>query len=513
MSNQLPSDPNVPASGDQALRVRIRMYRPGLGDCFLISFFQAGAKKHVLIDCGVYQGTPDSAATMQAIARHIRKTTKRLDLVVATHEHSDHLSGFLQAQEIFNQIAMKQVWLAWTEDPVNPLAAKLRQERSLALNTLREAVQLMPDDLGFQSQTVRGLLDFFGAADNVSTNDSANGSAGVPSTASFAASSGSTARQALDYLASRSDATVAYCQPGEPPRTLEGLPGVRFFVLGPPTSEALLKKTEPGKKAREGYGLSDQAALLSSFLNAIQQLQSSLPAGSGDPQDFPFDSQFQVSLDQARQDPFFIEHYGFEDGLVSSLKQGAAWRRIDQNWLGVTSELALRLDQATNNTSLVLAIELVKSGRVLLFPGDAQVGSWLSWTDLSWDLPGADGATQTIHGGDLIAQTALYKVGHHGSHNATLREQGLERMQSSELVAMLPVQREMAERQNWSMPFPQLTQRLQEKTRGRLLRLDDGMPAAPPSAENGLPLLNQAEWKAFKHKTSEQPLYIDYMIE
>jgi hypothetical protein len=501
MSNQPASDPNAPATGAQALRVRVRMYRPGLGDCFLISFFQAGVEKHVLIDCGVYQGTPDSAAIMQAIASHIRKTTHhRLDLVVGTHEHADHLSGFQQAQDIFNQIAINRVWLAWTEDPVNPLAGKLRQERSLALNTLRAAVQLIPDDPALQSQTVRSLLDFFGAP--------ANASAGVSSAAFLAATSSSAARQALDYLASRADAIVTYCQPGEPPRTLEGLPGVRFFVLGPPTSETLLKKTEPGKKAREGYGLSDQVALVSSLLTAIQQVQGGFRSGSRNSQDFPFDPQFQVALEHARQDPFFVEHYGFGDGP----DQGAGWRHIDRDWLGVASELALRLDQATNNTSLVLAIELVESGQVLLFPGDAQVGSWLSWMDLCWDLPAPDGATQTMHGGDLIARTALYKVGHHGSHNATLREHGLELMQSSQLAAMLPVQREMAERQHWSMPFPQLYQRLQEKTRGRLLRLDDGVPTAPPLADNGLPLLTQSEWKAFKDKTPEHPLYIDYFL-
>jgi hypothetical protein len=47
--------------------------------------------------------------------------------------------------------------------------------------------------------------------------------------------------------------------------------------------------------------------------------------------------------------------------------------------LGLAGRLALQLDSDTNNTSLVLAFELGKSGRVLLFPGDAQVGNWLSW--------------------------------------------------------------------------------------------------------------------------------------
>jgi len=61
--------------------------------------------------------------------------------------------------------------------------------------------------------------------------------------------------------------------------------------------------------------------------------------------------------------------------------------------------------------------------------------------------------------------------------------------------------------------FPTADRRLLEKTRGRLLRQDDGLPAAPPAAENGLPLLTQAEWKAFMQKTTIKPLYIDTIIE
>jgi hypothetical protein len=32
----------------------------------------------------------------------------------------------------------------------------------------------------------------------------------------------------------------------------------------------------------------------------------------------------------------------------------------------------------------VLAFELASEGEVLLFPGDAQVGNWLSWETLEW---------------------------------------------------------------------------------------------------------------------------------
>ena len=52
----------------------------------------------------------------------------------------------------------------------------------------------------------------------------------------------------------------------------------------------------------------------------------------------------------------------------------------------------------------------------------------------------------------LLARTVLYKVGHHASHNATLREKGLELMQSDELVAMIPVDEEQAHAQGKKDP-------------------------------------------------------------
>ena len=63
--------------------------------------------------------------------------------------------------------------------------------------------------------------------------------------------------------------------------------------------------------------------------------------------------------------------------------EDAAWRRVDEDWLHVATDLALQLDSATNNTSLVLAIERIADGKVLLFPADAQEGNWLSWHDAS----------------------------------------------------------------------------------------------------------------------------------
>ena len=70
-------------------------------------------------------------------------------------------------------------------------------------------------------------------------------------------------------------------------------------------------------------------------------------------------------------------------------------------------------------------------------------------------MAGPEGAGRVrVKSDDLLARTVLYKVGHHGSHNATLREKGLELMASGELAAMIPVNRVTAKKMDWLMPFP-----------------------------------------------------------
>jgi hypothetical protein len=182
-----------------------------------------------------------------------------------------------------------------------------------------------------------------------------------------------------------------------------------------------------------------------------------------------------------------------------------AWRRIEDDWLGGAGRLALQLDSDTNNTSLALAFELVESGRVLLFPGDAQVGNWLSWDPLTWTLT-SGGESRTVSSHDLLASTVLYKVGHHGSHNATPREKGLELMTHRELVAMIPVNRQTARKMGWNMPFPTLFRRLDAKTRGRILDLELGVGRDKP------PALTDDEWAEFQRNTDVQPAWIDYWV-
>lgn len=91
---------------------------------------------------------------------------------------------------------------------------------------------------------------------------------------------------------------------------------------------------------------------------------------------------------------------------------------IDYDWLAAADDLALQLDNATNNTSLVLAIELIGDGRVLLLPADAQLGNWKSWKKVEFSVT-ESGTTRTVKAADLLKRTVFYKVGHHASHSAT----------------------------------------------------------------------------------------------
>ncbi len=430
-------------------RAKVRMYRQGLGDCFLITLPRKdGTPFFMLIDCGVILGTPDAKSKMIDVLNDISAVTKHIDLLVITHEHWDHLSGFLQAQSQFDKIQIDQAWFAWTEDPKDALANKLRDEHAnlrMALAGAAARCQMAANPEA--SKSIDEFLGFFGAAGQGTTTD------------------------ALNYV-KKKVAKQIFCRPTDPPIVVPDV-DARFFVLGPPHDEAMIKRFNPSKSAPETYGLdSTNRFLLDSLRSTIDVEQAG-----------PFDSQFQIPVVVAQQLKFFHDHYWGEDpdaadpivgpppagDLKPTLDQ--SWRRIDSDWLGVASELALQLDSATNNTSLALAIEL-GGGDVLLFAADAQVGNWLSWQDLTWQIEG-----KTVTGPELLAQTLLYKVGHHGSHNATLKKLGLELMNHLK-IAVIPVDHDMAVTKRWgNMPLPELVTALEAATGGFVLRVDKPVPA------------------------------------
>jgi hypothetical protein len=423
---------SAPANG--GFRAKIRMYRQGLGDCFLITLPRStanGEPFRVMIDCGVILGTPDATTRMTNVVRDIVKETKgHIDLLLATHLHWDHLSGFAQAEAELKNLKVDQVWMPWTEDPEDPNGRKLRAEQDNALSSLRMSMARM--NLAGASEAaseVAGLLEFFGM--------------------------GASTADALEIV--RKLAPVHYCRPGEKLDPADA--GVRLYVMGPPQDEKFLKKFNPSKANPETFGFA---------LDAFP----ATPPSVGSKTDSPFGTVFAIPMQAARAMEFFQQRYWTGTGEDE-------WRNIAGASFADASALALQLDRVTNNTSLAIAIELA-DGDVLLFPADAQVGNWLSWETLKWDVAGGE-----VKGHDLLRRAIFLKVGHHGSHNATLREAGLDLMGKLQ-VAMVPVDAKMAQVKGWDhMPLGELMEALKARAK-TVVRADEPPPPGVAADAEGL---------------------------
>ena len=498
--------------------VRVRVYRHGLGDCLLVTLPKKdGSPFYIMIDCGLLQGSGAAAEEKlkRAIADIITTTGGRVDILVATHEHWDHVSGFAQFPEMFSKtgpsgksLSAGQVWMGWTEDPSDPLARKLGGERDRAIRGLTAAVGAMKGLAGRAGKEatpiadgVDKLLQFFGAFGARKRTTSAG----------------------LETVRSMAPGKPRYCRPTDFPWQDNALPGVRIYALGPPLSEKMIKKT---MSTKEVYEIADDSAGAETFFLSAEMAADPTDEDIDFEAQNPFDRSYRIPIaavapggkgagkgggerDGKRGDEaggrsevqqFFNRFYWGLD--TTSPYPDQEWRRIDGNWLHAAQDYALKLDSATNNTSLVLAIELIETGRVLLFAADAQVGNWLSWQDLSWKLD----AHTTVTGPDLLRRTVFYKVGHHGSHNATLKEKGLE-MMSDDLVAFIPVFEETARKNRWNhMPLPGLVSALTHHAKGRVVRTDEDFDGkAKPE--------HKATVKAFMERLTATDLYYEYALD
>jgi hypothetical protein len=530
------------------------MYCAGLGDCFLIALRDPdGETGYILIDCGVWKGTPEAGEWMNRIMTDIKETVgpRGIDVVVATHSHWDHLSGFGQTKAVFDSIPVKEVWLPWTEDDSDPAALRMANERRLAIRAalsasaqLRGLAALAADskrggDAEATAADIDALLEFIAPASFDAKDEDAAlveavqqrrkrlGPAAGTGLAFGELAAGPTTNDLLGFVRDRV-ARPRYFKPSTDPIKGIGFPGVRIYALGPPTDLKLLGKdnpsTAPGKsEVYLGLGalpMNENAALLAAALPARGEALDPSVQVLRD-RHFPFDRSHCIDRDQAAGHPeygaFFRRMYGFDPA-----DPAPDWRRIDTDWLEAAGQLALNLDDHVNNTSLVLAFELGEGedAPVLLFPGDAQVGNWLSWHRL-----GEDGSLA----GSLLRRTVLYKVGHHASHNATLKAQGLKLMTDTErLVAMIPVDEAEAhkpkgsKKDGWDMPYGNLLKDLEARTQGRVFRSDLGVPLIDGGKPEGW---TKKKWEDFRRDTVVEtatitigeeavtrPFYVQYTV-
>src|SRR5687767_6347954 len=360
--------------------VTMHLYCHGLGDCMLVELARPGGEPYrILIDCGIHTSANDGTGKIRKVVEDLAELTRpkadearpRIDAIVGTHEHWDHISGFHQAEDLFRGFDVGEIWFAWTENPADPQGRRLDKYKDDAADALTGAT-LMLGAAG-ESEAREDLEALLGFVFGVK---------------------GERSRDAREKLRSLSK-TVRHFEPGERVKLPDDLSDYRIYVMAPPRDDKLLGLTD---SLDDTYRFGASGSSLAATLRNGLALNESRLSVHGDPL-APFDGSAGVPLSQvlanrartgadsriSKEDVDFLSrrYAGPAPWLEGPGKDAPTehqqWRRIDKEWLGVASELALQLDSRTNNTSLVLAIEIVETGKVLLFAADAQVGNWKSW--------------------------------------------------------------------------------------------------------------------------------------
>ncbi len=392
-----PENPQAAPAGS----VSVRMYDVGFGDAFLFAFDAGGRTGRVLFDCGSI-AMPDGRSISQVATRIIADAkdpdgVSRIDVVVATHRHKDHVSGF--AQGAWSAVEVGEVWMPWTEDPADPAAREIREVQSKLALALGARLRAAPDPVA------EVLLD------NALSNEAAmrtlhSGFKGVRTRRFLPSADGS-------------DRTF----------TTDALPGVTVHVLGPSRDKEVIRDMTP--PAGEAY---------------LRLSAAPVDPASGERR-APFPARFERGAPPAGAE--------LTEADRKRLRDATSFDDLDA---------AVALDAAVNGTSLMIVLDV--AGTRFLFPGDAQWGTW-------------NAALRDAASSDLLRSVRFYKVGHHGSENATPR-QFVEKLLPDRPWAMVST----IERPQWkSVPKPALLDALRKTKHAILVRSDqDDAAAGPPKA-------------------------------
>lgn len=353
------------------MSVRVRMYNAGFGDCFLLTFPAADRPRKVLIDCGKHMLSktgPKLSRIVEQVFEDIGEPDgPRVDVVVATHRHQDHVQGF--AAEGWRNVSVGEVWMPWTEHPTDPVARDICDRQSQRAAHLQLGIGALALDAGEREY----LLGYAG-------NSLKNATAMKLLHEGFQ-------NVSLRRFLPEAEEEKNHFRPSV-------LPGVEVYALGPPRNPEVMREMEPPKNE--------------SFLWAWE----AQPGQQGD-WPVPFDSRFRLSRPE------------YEARSLRSLAEDfpeVSERQIAKVFDEPAFELLAKLEAAVNSTSLVLLFHVGDAW--MLFPGDAQWGTW-------------NGILRHPVHSRLLENLTFYKVGHHGSHNATPIS-FVERYVNGGLRVMLP---------------------------------------------------------------------------
>lgn len=404
----------MPAKSPKELRIRI--YDVGFGDCFLLTFrYPTGSprEKHVLMDFGSTasaKGTPLSGVIADDIASI---TGNRLDAIVVSHRHEDHISGFAtgggkKPGDVIRKISKNALILQpWTENPKVPPKATSPAGTSLGVKALQSAFVTSLQRMHEVAESVAAQARRLRPSDMEATPDAGEGRAEAPGRATPAdpddqrteplpgleSSGGREAvgkrLQALlaflgetnlknasavkNLIAMSTPKRHRYLSYGDRSGLETVLPGVKIDVLGPPTIKEYKEVLKQRDTDPEEFWHLQAAAARLAARPGRGVLFPRVPRGD-------------------------------------EIPQSARWfvRRLRGIHAQQLLELVRIVDSYMNNTSLILLFTVGR--KRLLFSGDAQIENW------EYALKVAKEKKRNVT--DLAGVT-VYKVGHHGSLNAT----------------------------------------------------------------------------------------------
>ena len=357
-------------SNSKPTSLSIHVYNVGFGDCFLLSFHYSNDPKddcNMMIDFGTKAAPANikPAALYDRIAADIQSVTGgKLNAVVLSHRHQDHIEGFGRpvAGKIIRDLKPDIVVQPWTEDPkakTNAPGPKSSGDNHLAFTERLANMQLLSEGI---AKEARHLLD---------TDPHPGPQRALFAALEFIGEEGIKNPSAVKNLMEMGD-EHAYVYAGAKSGLEKFFPGVKVTVLGPPTiAQHEEVKTERSRDADEFWMLQGLTGR-----HLISEARDLFPKAEK--------KDLKATPEYARW-------------IIPRLRRLRA-----ENLL----QIVRIMDDALNNTSVILLFEV--NDTTLLFPGDAQIENWeytLSKTDLM----------------KRLANVNVYKVGHHGSRNATPR--------------------------------------------------------------------------------------------